>query len=823
MKKTILMSTAAALAMTALASGAGFARQADTEADQAATRDIITVTARRREETILDAPVAVTAFGEADILNLGLQSVDDVARFTPGLSFSAAFGRTSERPVIRGQANVLAGVQFGVESGTAYFIDGLYFPGSIQNLDPNDLQRVEVIRGPQSALYGRNTYAGAINFVTRGSTDTFEGNLRGRYGSFGEHEISAGISGPLGDRAGFRLSFRDYNYDGEWTNLVTGETVGSQSTTSVSGVLDFRPTDNFDIRLRVMHSDSQDGTLPLFLQPAASNNCAPGYRSLAYWPLSGSTNNNQYFCGVIRPGPVQLNTGPALPGQPVPIPGVPPTASFAPPYSTVDGTPFDGIENVSTLYSALVNWDIRGSGFVLSFGGVYRDEERRFGSDSDHTSINFFPPFPFGNPDGGAFFANTNRNQVEDYSLEVRLASPVDRRLRWMVGAYLYDQTNDQFTLLFSNPRNGVYSSTNTVRNEAFFGLVEFDLTDQLTLTAEARYAEETKSLNQVATATAPAFFGEATYDNFTPRFTLNYSLNPDTTLYAVYSRGVKPGGQNGRDGNPSGRTTYDQETSDNFEVGIKQVLFGGSAYFAAAGYYIDATDVQLTTAVATPSGALNSIATNQGSAEILGIELEYRQQVTDMFSFGATYAWTRPEFTEGCDEDQWQLTSGGGLLTPGATAPGTGTQFFGQTGNCSIAGNRIPLTSEHQLSVNAELRAPLGSSGMLEWFLRGDYTYESSKYVQVHNLAETGDASLLGAQFGIQSDRWTIMAYGRNILDEDSIVMATRWLQTPYIIAGAFSPNTAPVGTSSRSAPRAFFGTLRRGASYGIEARYRF
>jgi len=745
-----------------------------------------------------------------------------VARFTPGLSFSAAFGRTSERPVIRGQANVLAGVQFGVESGTAYFIDGVYYPGSIQNLDTNDLARVEVIRGPQSALYGRNTYAGAINFITRGATDEFEGQLRARGGTYGEHEVSAGISGPMGDRAGFRLSMRDYNYDGEWTNQVTGDTVGSQSTTSFSAVVDLNPTDHFDFRLRAQYSESRDGTLPLFLQPAASNNCSPGYRSLNYWSRSGSTNNNQYFCGVIQPGQVALNTGPALPGQPAIVPGVPANAlnPFLPfqLYSTADGTAFDGISNNTILMSGIMNWDMGGSGYVLTVSGAYRDEERRFGSDSDHSSINFVLQ-PVGMADTGAFFANTTRNLVEDYSFEARLASPVNERLRWMVGAYYYDQVNDGFSITFSNP-SGNASNQLTTTNTAFFGLIEYDVTDNLTVTFEGRHAEEEKTtLDGISTATP--FNRSDTFSNFTLRLTLNWSVSPETTLFAVYARGVKPGGQNGQIGETTGNPIYDQETSENFEVGVKRSLFGGAGYFAASAYFIEATDVQLTTAVSNPAGAINSVATNQGAAEILGLELEYRQQLTDMLSVGATYAWTQPEFTEGCDDAQWELTSGGGVIAGNATAPGTGTQFFGQTGNCSIAGNRIPLTSEHQLSVNGELRAPFGQNGRLEWFARGDYTYESSKYVQVHNLAETGSASILGAQIGIESDTWTIMAYGRNMLDEDSIVMATRWLQTPYLSAG-FSPNTAPAD-AARGAPRAFFGTLRRGAAYGVEARYRF
>lgn len=331
MKKEFLLVGAAAMALTAYAPGVAQAQEDDAELKQ----DVIIVSARKREETLLEAPVAVSVFDSTAIENLQLQSVDDVARFTPGLSFSSAFGRSTERPVIRGQSNVLAGVQFGVESGTAYFIDGVYFAGSIQSLDPNELQRVEVIKGPQSALYGRNTYAGAINFITRGGSDEFEGSAKARFGSHDTRELAASIAGPLLPGLTGRLSVRDYEYGGEFTNEVTRELVGQEKSTSISTVLDWRPTEMFDSRLRVSFQEDRDGTIPLFLQPAASNNCLPGYRSLSSWIRSGSTNTNQYYCGVIRPAPVALNTGPDADGVPNIVPGVPLTALLpSPPHPT---------------------------------------------------------------------------------------------------------------------------------------------------------------------------------------------------------------------------------------------------------------------------------------------------------------------------------------------------------------------------------------------------------------------------------------------------------------------------------------------------------
>lgn len=257
MTKHALKASAAALAILAAAAPAATAQEASTPEPGVGERggqDVITITARRREEGLLDAPVAVSAFGEGDINRLGITSVDDIARFTPGLSYSAAFGRSTERPVIRGQSNVLAGVQFGVESGTAYFVDGVYYPGSVSSLDPNDIERVEVIKGPQSALYGRNTYAGAINYVTRGATDTFEANARVRAGTYGEREVAARVSGPLvEDRLGYSLTFRDYNYDGEFNNTLNGDTVGGETSLSLSGTLDIGFTPNWDLRVRAMY------------------------------------------------------------------------------------------------------------------------------------------------------------------------------------------------------------------------------------------------------------------------------------------------------------------------------------------------------------------------------------------------------------------------------------------------------------------------------------------------------------------------------------------------------------------------------------------
>jgi iron complex outermembrane recepter protein len=819
-------------AVASLAAGLGMAAPAAAQDAGVNEEETIVVTARRREETLQEAPVAVTAIGQEQIQDLQINSIDDVARFAPGLSFSKTFGRSTDRPVIRGQSNVLANVQFGVESGTAYFVDGVYFPSSIQSFDLGDVSRVEVIKGPQSALYGRNTYAGAINFVTRDPRETAF-NASFVAAEHGERDWRYSMEGPISDTLSGRFSIRRYDYDGEFTNTVTGRLVGDESTFSMAGLLLWEPTNDLSVRVRGSYTLDDDGPIPLFFQSAAANNCMPGWRSLAAWTYSGSTNRNQYYCGVIQPGQVALSTD-AVTVLPAPVPGVPVGNSnpFPPPfgpsfpvYSTADGTAFDGIERETVLLSAITSWDIGGSGYTfdLSLGG--RVEEEKFGADSDHSSVNHIRG-PVGATE--AFFANTSRDQIGDLSVEAQISTPSDRRVRAMLGAYFFNAKNEGYDITFADPEGAfTYADTGETTNEAIFGLLEADLTEALTLTVEGRYAEEEKELTG---------FAPVSFDSFTPRVTLSWNPAEDWTLYGIYAEGVKPGGLNGAGGVANGTPQYLQEESENFEIGLKGSLFDGRLQFSSAIYHIEATNVQLTTPILAV-GAQTSIVTNQGDGETWGAEIEARWEVTDNLNISSGYAWTNPEFTSGCDEDQWTLTSGGGRLGVGNTIgtsfdPLTGVQLaYGSLGTCSIAGKRYPLSSEHQANLVVDWRNPL--SGGMEFFANANVTYESSKFVQVHNLAETGETFLLGARAGVEGDHWSLAAFGRNLTDEDTITLATRWLTNPYATFNGFTnvaPTTspgAPVGATplgaQRSAPRGFFGGLRPGSTVGVELRLRY
>lgn len=812
----------------------------------AETMGEVLVTARKRQESVQEVPVAVTAFTAETISERQIRSVEDVARFTPGFVFSKAFGRTNERPVVRGQSNILAGTNPSAEAGAAYFVDGVYFPGDILGLDLQDVERIEVIKGPQSALYGRNTYSGAINFITRGPSDEFGVRVGGHFDE-DEYEGNLTLGGHFTDALGASLTVRKLEFDGQWENGVTGETVGGEGTESISAVLDFAPTDGLSFRLRGSYGEDRDGTRALFLQPAEMNNCLPGTRSLDSYPGSGSSNNNQYFCGDIAPQPINLNTGPRN-GAPALLPGVPGNVTVLgqTAYNAATGVAFSGVERDITLVSLLGSWDLFGSGTTLSLSSAYRDEEKRTGSDSDHSSVNLILA-----PGTPCFLCASDLDAYEDYSVELRLSSSEEQRLRWILGAFHFELDQDTKTINFASPdgiadvrtpcpATGPFAGQTCsgspyrfldVYTDAYFGSLEFDITEQFTVTGELRYEEDVKAFSDLAPVTpaSPVTYDKETFENTMPRLTLRYMPSSNLNLYAIYAEGVKPGGSNGRVGTQAGQPQFQQEESENYELGVKSRWAGGRLTTNLSLYFTDVTNQQLTTPVAIGAGAtstLTSIVTNQGNGEVTGAELEVSWAATDNMVLGFTYALTDSEYTEGCDGDQFLLTSGGGAFNAMFPADAQPNNLNGQ-GDCSIVGSQFPLTSENTATATVDLDFPLARA---DWsvYVNADATYESEKPVQVHNLAFIPEATVVGMRIGVETGSWSAGIYGRNIFDEDAPTAVTRWLQSPYLLApGATTqPNVPPtvlVPGASYTLPRSFFGSLRRERQVGLEFTYSF
>ncbi len=853
------------LAATVFTPGVAFAQEA---AEDTGPIEEIVITARKSAETLSDAPVSVSVVSSDTIAAFGMNSLDDFTKQSTGISFSQAFGRSTDRPVIRGQSNVLAGVQSGVETGAAYFVDGVYYQGDIQGFDPQSIERVEIIKGPQSALYGRNTYSGAINYITRDPTDNFTFSGRARAAEYDEYELSGSISGPIVPGVlGFRAGGRYFTYGGQYTNQLTGKKVGDEETQSAYLTLQFEPSDDIKWRTRIGWQKDSDGPLAIFLQGAADNNCRPGFRSPRYRTVSPfvplapavltSTNTNQFFCGTIRPQPnnVRLNT------DPLPI-----NATLG----TRDGTAFDGIENEQVLITSVLDWDIGGSGFVFHASGGWRDNTNYFGTDSDHSdAFAYFSGTVATTLNTEPAFANTNRDDQRDWSIEVRLSTPEDKPLRAMIGGYYFHQDFQSVDITFGSGKSGLALGTDvsqyaTIENKAVFGLIEWDVTTGLSVTAELRYAEEVKTLIDrasaaVTTAVPPVATGifcagesgrigqfsgglpvgtivpcrpAGKFTGTDPRITVNYTTPGGTLIYGVYATGRKPGGFNGTAGltaeaqYPGSQfVNYLPERSKGGEVGIKFDALDRRLRVSAAAFYNDLTDYQMTTAIPNPAGtgALTSIVTNAGSARTQGLELEFTAAPADNLIVTMGLSYVDAHFTKGCDADEFILNSGGlrpNFDTRNPTAAGLAL--------CDISGRTLPLGSPWIVNGSVSWDKEIGGGG-LSLFANSNFSYEDSKYVQVDNLAKTGDTFLLNARLGIRTERFSIAVFGRNLTNEDSIPLATRWFDLRYGAGTTGLPAAASVTFDGRPAqietgtPRGFFGTLRKGRTFGVEASVNF
>lgn len=846
--KITLASSVAVLALALAMPVAVLAQAAVPAATEDRSRvETIIVTARRTSEALMSAPVAVTAVGAADVSRLNIQAIDDLARFTPGLSFSKAFGRATDRPVVRGAASILAGTQLGVEAGTAYFVDGVYYQGDISSIDTSDITRIEVIKGPQSALYGRNTYSGAINFITNSPGSAFKAGATLSLAEHGEQSVNVRVAGPITPWLSGSLSGRYYTYDGEWANSAApGETLGSEQTQSISGVLEARPLQGLTLRARLVHAQDEDGPRAFGFQPSSANNCFPGYRSNAYRGAPATTDNNpnQWFCGVIKDKGVYFqNTG---------FGGTRPAA------------PFLGVDRDLTFGSLIADVDLPNDYAVkISYG--YRDESLKTGSDSDFLNGSAFPQSVGGNgvTASNSVFGSSGTTESEDMSLEVKFSSPLERRFRWMVGLYGYNLKQTIINIDFAvsptiAPANGEVISqralTNSTANGAVFARIAYDITETLSFDLEARQQSERRSTqnfcaavrsNPAAAPTCTGFVGGVAvsgvavggityddarnFDSFTPRATLSWKPNENNTFYGIYSEGTKPGGLNGTLGIANGFPQFEPEESTNYELGYKARLLDGRATATLSAYLTKADQMQLTTAVAGSSGVLTSIVTNQGNAEIRGIEGDFRFRVTNNLGVSFNFSHIDTEFVQGCDEFQYTLTSGGyqigttctttrraatGLPNPPPLPNGSVVPLPGANG--SIVGARIPLVPSNQASFNVDYSRPFGNG--MEMFASADVSYESTKYVQVHGGAETGDTTLVGGRLGVSGEHWKLSLWGKNLTDEDSIPIATRWFdlfQGSAAGAGLTAPSSTGIDTGS---PRAFFFMPRRGRTIGAE-----
>ena len=436
--------------------------------------DDIVVTARKVNERLQDVPISVAAFTAADLQRRGIREVSDLSNLAPGLTYEKDFGRRFDRPTIRGQSNILG------SPNAASFIDGVFIPDSLFSTELAFVDRVEVIKGPQSALYGRQTFSGAISYVTKKPTDNYEATFRGTIAERGEVDFLATANIPIvRGKVAAQIAGNVFSSPGYYRNTAPGDAgngrrLGNEDTKAVSGILRITPTAALDISLRASYSDNDDGVDPTGLQRASVNNCFPNAAGVF-----------RYYCGPVVPGNVGLglNTG-SLPD-------------------------FGGNKRQTTRLAGTAAYDLGPATLTLISGYNDSREQRQF-------DLDFLPL----NTGGGSRNVDDYTN-IRSFSQEVRLASPGSGRFNWIVGGYYYHENRDTLRLTYSTNALQDNGRIHT-RNIAGFGLVRYKFTDTLSASAEIRQAEEDLAL----TGGGSNFNIRAKYISTNPRFTVARSLD---------------------------------------------------------------------------------------------------------------------------------------------------------------------------------------------------------------------------------------------------------------------------------------------------------
>lgn len=848
--KNKLMVSGAAFGLL-MSLGASAAAQSDDDKNKVKRFDEIVVTARKREENIQETPLSISAFTANMIESAGIRDMADIAKSTPGFSLDDEFGRTSGvRPVIRGQATILGA------SGVSTFVDGILLNGSILDYDLSDVERIEVVKGPQSALYGRNTYSGAINIITKSPSDEFSADIKAEGGKFGRFELGGTMRGPVSETVSASLHGRYFKRGGPFTNTYDGTDVGQQKSGAVSLALFYEPTDRLSARARVRLSKLHDDQPRLFATDPTQNNL---------FPDDGGTylGNGRYFGGEITNQAIR--------------------------YDDVRQLDEKGYEDVEALQASLsISYDLTDNLNMEFINGFNADNsDSKFDFDHVGTSLApfgvyigpvfpvfgpfFFHAYVLGDP---ADFASVGKSTSDDRSHELRFNYDApDGNWRGMLGGYFYGGSSkftgqrqapaalnelltegfaaqearmisqcaahagDAFAPCFSVPgfdsilnfgstlAQLQFSADRSVirgerKNAAIFGSVDYDVMENLSVTAEARYKTERVSSGTISRAAIYDFVGtqvnfteaaevvrSETFNSFNPRFTAKYQASENTNLYAIAARGDKPGGFNNINAAPLGFGTFDEETVWAFEAGAKNTFMDGTLILNLAGFHNTISDYQLTQATTLPGGAgTTTVISNVGKVRVMGLEAEmvYRVPSLPGLILNANYALADSEILRGTDlnegrhldvADDRRLNCSIGLQDPTLACSADNTLYG------SIVGRQLPRSPKHTFNIGMNYSRSL--SDTLDFNLNANVSHESKKFVQVHNLAFVGDNTLVNAGIGFSTDTISVTIWGRNLTDEDAVVSAQRFIDPNQSFQRAFIGNPR--------LPREFGATFRR------------
>lgn len=585
-------------AMAALASaGQATAQTAPAAAatpPEAVSLDEIVVTAQRRSERLQDVPVTVTAFGAEEVRQARIREIDDVATRTPGLNFDA-FPASQPRIAIRGIGSSDRGA--AGDPSSAVFLDEIYLgrPAAVA-FDAFDVSRIEVLKGPQGTLYGRNVVGGAINVVTnRPDFDGVDAAGEVTAGNYERYEAAGYVNAPFADgKAAFRASGSWRTHDGYVKNTFTGGRVEDQDTRSGRLQLAVQPKESLRLLVTV------DGTL--------DRGAGPGQHVLdlddtdplsAFWTIDRDRKH------------------------------------------TAGST--DGYQNRDTWgVRGQMDWDL--SFATLTYLGAYRDLDYHVAYDFDggNPSTNFIDIS--GGNDEDSHFA----------SHEVRLSALPDSRIQWVAGFYKYDSKtlrDDILALDIGGQGAEIYAQDAKLDSYAVFGDVTVPVGDKLSLIGGLRYSKDKKDYRVSNTEGDSVFRADdvfdvsvsGTYDAVTYRAGANYHPAEDQLYYVMVSKGFKSGGfQDTPSSAEDAAQGFEPEYATQYEVGQKSTFLNGALTWNNTLYVMKYSDLQT-----KRTDGLNIITDNAGKATIKGYETYLSWRPFARARLVASYGYTDARFDE--------------------------------------------------------------------------------------------------------------------------------------------------------------------------------
>jgi len=822
----------------------------------------IVVTARKKSESLQEVPLAIRALDSGTIEREGLRQVEDLARLVPGLTYDLGGFLNDTRPALRGMQaergrpsvavlldnQDLSGENLSIAGGGASLNTALF-----------DLERIEVVKGPQSTLYGRNAFAGAINYVSRDPSMELEGRVGGEVGNGGVWALEGAINAPIiADRIAIRLNAGIKNRNGFYRNPVTGARLGSFRSEGFGGAILLKPAADVRIVGRYLHSTERMSEAPTAFLGSNTRLPAPGARFSAVPGAPATIPCPPVLTGLTPPQQINCTRGTLVGAISA---GESDIQLSADPFT---GKAFEGMKMTQDLVSVNASWDADWGTLSYRFGWI--DNESRLQQDGDYSNF-AAPPGPVLSLSALQDLEYHNR-RIDN---ELRLRRTFGR-VDIMVGAQILTEESSlinaaQFWLrsptsplagppfrLSTAPRADFAVPVVSERNTNYYGVygsIGWTVTDQVRLTADMRWnydsivytipgwRSQDVTLSRLRPVCLPQFQNGATFspanpagtpppgvvaacertarlksEKLTPRFTVEYRAVPDVMVYASYAQGFKPGGFNTNEVVDFSGQGYQPEKVNAFELGVKSSLLDRSLTLNADVYYNDYTDQQIGVQNTNVSPTGQTVTTagivNAGKVRILGFEADVDWRVADRLRFTLGYAFTRSKFDS--------FIQGPPPGSPAAAFEGCGVpvgqtssdQNRAEAGNlcADFSGNWVGKSPRHALNLSAEYRQPFGAERD-SWFVEASALYRSKRFTDESNLAHLPEYWRFGARAGVEWHGLSLTAYVDNIFDNKRIESAQR--NVDFGRPEGFAPG------------RGFIAYLPNPRTFGLRGAFRF